>query len=147
MKIVKDDLWISRDSIILVSGNSFITKEDKLVMGKGAARQMKDRLPGIDLYLGNYIRNTCEHLGFYGVALATNCANGVFQTKFHFKDNSKLEIIKQSVYVLNKFLEEYPDFKVSMNYPGIGLGNLKEEQVYPIIVNLSNRITIYKKDI
>ena len=33
-----------------------------------------------------------------------------------------------------------------MNYLGIGLGNLNEEQVYPIIANLSSRVTVYKKD-
>ena len=35
MKIIKDDLWNSRDRIILVSGNSFIGSKGELVMGKG----------------------------------------------------------------------------------------------------------------
>lgn len=144
MKIVKKDLWISRDSLILTSGNSFITKKGKLVMGRGAAKQARNKFPDLDWYLGNYIYSTCGHLGFYGVALDINQANGVFQTKFHFKNNSTLEIIKQSVYVLNMFLESYPNLTVSMNYPGIGLGNLNEEQVYPVIVNLSNRVTVYR---
>ena len=52
---------------IIVTGNSFLTSEMKLVMGRGAALQLKRKEPGIDLVFGEKIHKTCGHLGFYGL--------------------------------------------------------------------------------
>ena len=56
MRIVKGNLWDSKDSLILVTGNSYIRKDGTLVMGRGAALELKTMIPGIDKRLGQKIK-------------------------------------------------------------------------------------------
>jgi len=158
MKLVKGNLWDSKDGIILVTCNSYIRKDGALVMGRGAALEMKNRYPQIDYRFGKMIKYYSKHLGYYGILIldpnataaeyiSTSPKMGVFQVKYHFKDLADLTLIRQSTYELMSTLEltHFPR-TVSMNFPGIGYGGLKREDVIPIISMLPDEVTIYEKE-
>ena len=161
MKIVKGSLWDSTDDLILVTCNSYIKKDGSLVMGRGAALEMKMKYPNIDKDFGNILSykydGVPEHLT-YGVTLVCGFPYlntqpelemgivskklfGVFQVKYHYKDDANLDLIRFSTEMLCGIFG-----KASMNFPGIGFGHLQYKDVLPIVEKLPDNVTLYMKD-
>lgn len=142
-----DNLWNSKDDIILVTANSYINQRGELVMGRGAALELKTMHPELPKIFGEMIKNCCGHMGYYGY-LAYNYYKGkiygIFQVKYHFKDNAHLKLIEKSTSDLCKFANTTTS-KISMNFPGIGYGRLLKKDVLPIIERLPDNVTIYYK--
>ena len=152
MKIIRGNLWDSKDTAILVTANSYVNKRGRLVMGRGAALELKNRQPNIDFVFGTMISNNYYHLGKYGLLLFEDLQEkrvyGVFQVKYHYKDQADLELIDFSCKVLNYTLNYTPLIQgdVSMNFPGIGYGGRTVDEILPIISTLSDKVSIYIKD-
>ncbi|HRQ42375.1 MAG TPA: hypothetical protein PLD25_31040 [Chloroflexota bacterium] len=51
------DVWTAyvAADLFLITTNATITVQGALVMGRGIARQAKERFPGLDIALGGYI--------------------------------------------------------------------------------------------
>lgn len=133
------DLW-------LFTGNSYITRDGRLVMGKGIAKQVLDKFPGVDGYFGGII----PHLGKYGVerCMIPNVYPyqlGVFQVKTNFKYAATPDLIRLSCQVLvGAHIRHHPNMVVHMNYPGIGNGRLSIETVRPIISILPDNVHVWR---
>lgn len=126
---------------ILITTNSVIKADKRLVMGAGIAKYYRDNYRDLDLDFGlsvyglgpNYgIVESSKHEYLYG-----------FQTKVDWRDNSTLEIIKRSLYLLDNLMkkERATSFTTDViNWyitpPGCGLGNLKKQDVYPLIQSI-----------
>ena len=131
-----------KNSLILVTTNSFIKRNGCLTMGAGSAKQCRDKFPNIDLILGTQIK----HLSIYGLIVSSDWTSfnvGFFQTKTDWKLNSDLKLIKYSFECLNKWMDNHNGVPVHLVYPGINNGCLKEEDVFPIIPQLEN-LNIWK---
>lgn len=139
MILKQGNLFDSFDDIILVTANSYINKSGALVMGRGAALQLKIIHPAIDVVFGSMI----EHLSLYGIRLvmAGDKMYGVFQVKYDFKSPAELDLIAYSVSKLKSYLTSSKT--VSMNFPGIGYGRLFASNVFPIISSLPNNVSVY----
>lgn len=153
MKIINADIINSctNDTILLFTGNSYIGKTG-LAMGQGLALQIKLLYPSIPVALGAKIMQTCGHLGKYCVQFPFHSLMpvydrqiGAFQTKYHFKDKSDLKLIRESTEYLMGFMDKF-SYKIALNFPGVGLGGLSVEQVYPIISILPDTVSIYVDD-
>lgn len=156
MKLVKGNLWDSKDDVILVTGNSYIRKDGGLVMGRGAAKELLDSYPYLQQNFGEQITNSCGSMGKYGLLFKSIVyylfvperkkvvkTYGVFQVKYHFRADAELELIQYSTDMLTKC--SLPgDVTFSMNFPGIGWGRLKREDVLPILQKLPDCVTIYE---
>lgn len=146
MKVVKKrlDFWPrpTGNNIYLFTGNSYITANGALVMGRGAALQVRSRYPGIDVEFGDRI----EHLSTYGIVVIPKYNIGVFQVKDHFSKAARPDLIAYSAAVLHNWLlvEERREFQVHMNFPGIGNGKLEKRQVMPLIEDLPSNVTVYE---
>ena len=152
MKLKYGELFDSTDDVLLVTANSYITKDGRLVMGRGAALEMKTKFPGFDSKAGKRILESCGHLGKYGVELFTYNYKyeltllGIFQVKYNFKDKADLELIKYSTDKLISIIPELEDLgyeKISMNFPAIKNGRLNFEDVLPIVSILPDNVTLY----
>lgn len=135
-------------NVLLVTTNQYIKKDGSLVMGAGAALQLKQLCPGVDYHFG--------HFGFikdypvdYFFKKWDNVKPylGYFNVKDHFKDKASLERIKIST---NALLEMATDevgrnLTIFLNYPGIGNGKLKREDVEPIISVLPDNVHVWIK--
>ena len=143
MPTFKTGEMFSAPGFIIVTTNSFLTSEVKVVMGRGAAWQLKRKIPGIEKTFGKMILDTCGHLGKYGLMFHGNY--GAAQVKYHFKEMADLDLIEFSMIKLS--LEAKKDQKTifNINYPGIGNGRLKESEVKPALRMLPDNVHVWKK--
>lgn len=128
-----------RCDALLVTTNAYKRADGSVVMGRGAALQLTELLPGIDLDFGRQI----HHLKPYGLVWAEKhelelddwlVPNiGAFQVKRSFRDEADLDLIETSCVKLAKWCAAHPKFKVRINFPGIGNGGLDERLVTPIL--------------
>jgi hypothetical protein len=147
MRLVTGDLWseLGHAGLILVTTNAVVTRSGRLVMGRGAAREARDRFPGLDADLGAVILGLPSP---YGVALARGDYHpvtwlGAFQVKRHWKDRAQLDLIAFSVERLAAITNRYA--RIAMNFPGIGNGGLWSEVVLPLLQKLPNHVFIYHR--
>lgn len=123
------DIWTApKGEWIVITTNSYIKKDGKLAMGKGVAKEALNKYPMIDQILGEYINETCKHLGFYGIAIITRYNLIALQTKYYFNEISSIELINKSISKLKRIMPE--SGKINMVFPGIGYGQLSPEKVY-----------------
>ena len=142
MKLCTGNMWTIFDTTdhFIFTGNAFIRKDGALVMGRGIAREVRDRHPGQDLYFGGRI----THLQPYHLILGDHF--GVFQVKHHFSDTADLGLIGHSVIVLAKAAKDAPTERFDMNFPGIGNGHLAYNDVLPLLENLPDNVHIWTFD-
>lgn len=128
--------------IYLVTTNSYIRKDGALVMGRGAAKQLAGMYPRLPYLLGDRI----EHLGEYNIGVLTDKHSGLslgaFQVKFNFADAADLDLITRSRDELHRLAVE--DGRVfHVNFPGIGNGRLKYDDVFPIMQSLPDNVCVW----
>ena len=159
MIIIQEELWKNPGfpGLIVITGNGTIGRNGKLIMGRGAAKQAKDRIKGIDRECGAIARAyvplaTSTGYSQYGFMIVREPTDekigfGVFQVKWHYAENACLDMIERSAKLLNKYALENPDTNIRMNFPGIGAGKLKFEEVEPIVVKelTAHNLTICTK--
>ena len=143
------NMWTAFDEValFLLTTNSTIKRNGVLVMGRGIARQARDRFPGLDAALGKQILSTCGNQGQYGLLVSPRWPEarlGAFQGKRHYAQPASLELIRHSTAVLCAWCIEHPDASVHLNFPGIGNGRLRREDVLPIIAQLPDQVTIWE---
>ena len=129
--------------IYLFTGNTTITKDKRLVMGRGGAKEVRDTYPGIDKRIS--INS--------GVSFTTIDPNwkiydeiqyiGYFKVKEHYRDKAKLSLIRHSTQELDWFAKEFPNNTFHMNFPGIGAGGLPYEEVLEIVLPLPDNVILY----
>lgn len=134
--------------LFLITTNSTLKKSSQgLVMGRGIARQAKERFPGLDIALGKQIQANYGNLGVYGLLVSPRWPDaklGAFQVKRHYSQPATLGLIRQSTAALCTWCSQHPDARVALNFPGIGNGRLRREDVLPIIAQLPTQITIWE---
>ncbi|HRQ42154.1 MAG TPA: hypothetical protein PLD25_29900 [Chloroflexota bacterium] len=142
-------MWSIYDEadLFLITANATTTTRGALVMGRGIARQAKERFPGLDATLGGHIQALCSNQGIYGLLVSPRwpaAKLGAFQVKRHYSQPAIMELIQRSTAALCAWCVEHPDAIVHLNYPGIGNGRLRRENVLPIIAQLPEQVTIWE---
>ncbi len=145
MKLINDKLdytGTSTGNFRICTGNSYITKEHKVVMGRGAALEVRDNFPSIDLIFANNI----THLTDYSLIMNLGWRIGLFQVKYHFRDAADLGLIQNSTKALAEVARAFPQTTFDMNYPGIGNGKLqnKESIIQSMLEALPNNVHVFK---
>ncbi len=139
------NLWDLEDKadVIVVSTNSFINKDGKLVMGRGIALEAANRYPELPELFGQKI----PHLGVYGLVIVKLKGKlfGAFQVKKHFRDKADPELIRRASKSLKDFATENSGFTVYMNFPGIGYGRLahRKEDIREILSVLPDNVYVF----
>jgi len=132
--------------LLLFTANSVLTRSGALVMGAGAARALRDRIPGVDRVLGRRLA-AAGAPAVYGllVVRGRRIRIGAFQTKRHWREPSDLELIRLATRRLLAYLEDHPEVRrVDLNFPGVGLGGLSERTVRPILEALPPFVHVWK---
>ena len=144
MPIFKTGEMFRATGYLIVTTNSFLTSEVKLVMGRGAAWVLKIKVPGIDRIFGKMISETCGHLGRYG--LLFHQRYGALQVKYRFDEKARVDLIEFSLEKLAEKAEEYPKSIFNINYPGIGNGWLNKREVGPLLGILPENVFVWEKE-
>ena len=130
---------------IIVTTNSFLTSEMKLVMGRGAAWQLKLKVPGIDRIFGEMIHERCGHLGCYGLIFHERY--GAAQVKYRFSEKATPGLIRISMTMLSSKANRDRSSIFNINFPGIGNGGLKKHQVESFLRILPDNVHVWEKEV
>jgi hypothetical protein len=138
------DIWTRYgldDEVILVPTNSTLKTTNELVMGAGAALHATWKEPDIATRFGRKLMETNslilwdEAWDIWG-----------FQSKYHWKDDSDLDLITSSVNMLNYLALSYPLATFNLCWPGIGFGKLTKATTKPILDNLPDNVVVWSFD-
>ncbi len=164
MILESGDMWsiLEVTNLFLITSNSTIKKNGALVMGRGLAREARDRVPGLDLEAGRAVtRSAIAGRSDYGLVILPTCPFGLFQVKRAFKQPALLPLIERATFDLLKLLERARDgyarspwsphepfhlLRVDLNFPGIGNGGLGRDDVLPIIASLPDIVHVWEKE-
>lgn len=135
--------------LFCITTNSYINKDRQLVMGRGIALEMKRLVPGIAALAGETLLGAGGAVGQcslrYGLAVvqppSIDTKIGLFQVKYHFRDNADLELIEHSVAALSAVAGNYR--QIELNYPGIGWGGLDRAAVAPLLAELPDNVRVW----
>ncbi len=158
MPITRGELWqpTEHPAVYVVTTNASVNARGELVMGRGAARQAVQRIPGIskeaaeivDYRLG--LLNRAEKP--YGFVLVRQprpeegkYGFGIFQVKQAWDQLAKIPLISLSMNILRMYALEKKHITIRMNYPGIGNGGLPKGQVSLLLQDLPENLHIFYK--
>jgi hypothetical protein len=147
MKLIKGLLnyrepWTLPD-IYLFTGNPIRKRNGAIVMGRGAAQDVRDTYPGVDKVFGDKLKNR-PLANLVWVTIRAKQHIGWFKVKNHWQNKANLELIEASVDDLNRIAFNNPNVTFHMNYPGIGNGHLDVNAVQPLLERLPNNVWVYK---
>jgi|GEM_PF-1035847 len=128
------------DDVYLFTGNPVRKTNGAIVMGRGAALQVRDTYPGVDQALGKAIE---PGRGLAFVDLNPSQKLGWFQVKDHWRDDAKLDLIASSSKELAALAQANPQTTYHLNAPGIGNGRLGWNDVEPILQELPGNVKVY----
>lgn len=136
---------VDEDNIYLFTANAFVRKDGALVMGRGAAKQVRDLYPQVQYELGSHIKRLDKSSGRYLISVSHSAGFPIyaFQVKYNFSDDADLELIRSSTELLGQTARTNPGKKFHINYPGVGNGKLAIELVKPLLENLPDNVFLY----
>jgi len=145
MILEKGNMWSvwGKTDLFLFTSNPIVNKDGLAVMGRGIARQLADRHPEVRREFGRYLTDPdptfyfCDRLGVFDNQLV-----GFFMVKNHWREPANLDVIKNSTSELRLMADHYD--RVDLNFPGIGNGRLKREEVLPIIEHLPDNVHVWE---
>lgn len=152
MILEKGNMWdcFGKVDLFLVTTNPIVTKAGKCVMGRGIAKEMSDRYPEVPFALAGVITYSSDPTyKFCGdIGKVDNQQIGYFMVKDHWIEPAKLSIINASVVALllklDYMIKYKPDCTVALNFPGIGNGKLKREDVLPLLEVLPDNVHVWE---
>jgi hypothetical protein len=130
-------------NVYLFSGNNTIKKNGAVVMGRGAARQCRDRYPGIDHAFGAALKQD-PYAHLLWLELYHNQHLGWFKVKHAWNEPAVRRLIERSASELAIEAEKRRNTIFHMNYPGIGNGTLDIKEVEPLLACLPDNVILYK---
>lgn len=155
------DMWSAFDEadlFCITTNSTIIEKPEKvagklvtkklLVMGRGIAGRAKLHYPLLPEMWGRRIVDG----GKYGLIMdaqwdtsAMSYAKlAAFQTKYHWRNPSPIELVAYSISMLKKVAEENPNKSIHLPFPGIGNGGLNPFDVKPLLDNLPENVTVWR---
>lgn len=149
----------SKTKLLVFTANGVITNNKKLVMGAGIAKTIKEQYPDIDSWFGQAMvgnprlliptvtkHNEDVYVYKYGLlrGVYNEQAIAALQTKLHFSTPSPLELVKQSLLILeNATKDNYEEVHLTM--PGVGYGKLPLRDVLPLVERLPDNFHVWSK--
>jgi hypothetical protein len=130
-------------NVYLFTGNGIIKNNGGIVMGRGAALQVRNRYLGVDKAFGSLIAaNPTAYVLMH--KLVAKQYIGWFKVKNHWQQPADLKLIEKATGILSIIAKDYPIHTYHMNFPGVGNGRLNDAQVMPIIESLPDNVWIYR---
>ncbi|GEM_PF-2385044 len=142
------DIWTVYDQtdLLVITTNSTVKANGALVMGRGVAQQARDRIRGLDRYLGRQIESTCGSRGEYNLltAIWPRVRIGALQVKYHYTHPADPELIARSLAALRTWIATHHPRRVDMVFPGIGNGKLRRADVLPLLQSLPPLVHVWE---
>jgi hypothetical protein len=141
---VQADLWslVPADATVITT-NGTIKSNGACVMGRGCAKEARDRFPGIDKILGKSIAligNIVAPLGVWGIYNIV-----AFPVKHSWSDEADPKLINKSVLELLVYANFMALESIILPRPGCGNGKLNWGDVKPLLAPLDDRFIVVSK--
>jgi hypothetical protein len=136
------DFWTIPADLRCITTNGALRRNGNAIMGKGVALETRKRYHDIEAILGSFINKYGNHVFCLGYNLIS------FPTKYHWKQDSDIELIKRSAQELVTLLKNNPARRVLLTRPGCGSGNLKWSEIKIVIQDIlaDNKFIIAYQD-
>lgn len=147
MKLRTGDMWsvFEEADFFCITTNAQTRKDGALVMGRGIAKQAIERFPRLPYWAGGILADRGLVGQEYNILdMRPGSKFLLFQVKYHWKDEADLALIERSTGRLSHYAATYPMYQFHLNFPGIGNGRLKREDVLPIIEVLPDNVTVWE---
>ena len=156
------DMFEDDCDITVITTNASKKVNGEIVMGRGAAKRATELYPHIAHDFGmclpddrrvpatkdSEIPSYIYPYGFFVTNTINKenliCRMGAFQVKYGWWQQASLELIEISTVLLNTFARDNSTFRINMNYPGIGNGWLKIEDVAPLLETLPDNVNVWR---
>lgn len=129
---VTGDLWTYRsglgNTIRIITTNGTVKANGAMVMGRGCARQARDRFPGLDMRLGRWVKAKGNV-----PLICSDLKLMTFPVKDRWDHAAKLSLIRDSAIQLAASAGADPDTVYVLPRPGCGNGWLRWEKVKPVL--------------
>lgn len=138
-KLHKGNLWDFANKTgyrIFIMSNGTVKQNGANVMGRGCAKEAKDRFPELPLVLGELLKKwyKAQDTTTPPILWLEAYNLGVFPTKFQWYAKADLALIAESAKALRDMADEYHwSEKIVLPWPGCGSGGLKRQDVEPIL--------------
>ncbi len=143
MKETTGNLWEAEADLRVITTNPIVrTSDGAAVMGRGCAREAKERITGLEYHFGKLLK---EHGN--RVMRLTNPKKGAalasFPVKNHWKEAAVPALIECSARQLVELADKFGYEKIVLPRPGSGNGKLSWEDVRPLLADvLDDRFTV-----
>lgn len=143
-------MWdiFGKTGLFLITTNPIRRKDGAVVMGRGIAKEAALRFPELPFDFGRRLDPAV--VGYQACASPTGVIKtydqqevGFFMVKRHWKEAAVPEIIDDSVVDLMEWAC-HSFARIDLNFPGIGNGKLKREDVLPIIERLPDNVHVWE---
>jgi hypothetical protein len=124
------DLWDFHrqpNAVACITTNGFVKKNGECVMGRGCAKEARDKFQGLAGLLGGRILTKGNHVHLLPRALVS------FPTKHVWWEKSDLKLIEQSARELKVLAVAQPDVTFYLPRPGCANGQLDWADVKPVL--------------
>lgn len=145
------DMWstLGKTDLFCITTNSMVRQDGRLVMGRGIAKQAIQRFPHLHMIAGSQITHGCGSGGRYGLIQVPGLYNstriGLYQVKYHWRDRADLALILHSARRLRHLMNIHTEWRVDLNFPGIGNGHLDVGSIKGILdETLSDKVHIWR---
>jgi hypothetical protein len=142
------DIWTvyEQTDLLVITTNSTVKANGALVMGRGVAQQARDRMRGLDRYLGRQIAATCGSRGEYNLltAIWPGVHIAALQVKYHYTHPADPALITRSLAALAAWIATHHPRRVDMVFPGIGNGKLHRADVLPLLQHLPALVHVWE---
>ena len=144
-------MWASDSAFAyVITTNGTVKKDGTLVMGAGIARQAREMFPGLDVALGQIVKergNTpvvCKG-ALDGDESGLSIVLITMPTKHNYFEDSDIKLIEESANRLMELADLHGISDIAMPRPGCGNGKLDwETQVKPVLSEiLDDRFVVY----
>lgn len=134
MREANADLWAVQAQARCITTNGSIRKDGRAVMGRGCALQAKARYPGVDRYLGMELARVGNH-----VTVLMDAGQWLllsFPVKHVWSEPADHSLVERSARELVALADTEGWKRVVLPRPGCGNGQLRWEQVKPLLEGL-----------
>ena len=140
MKELTGDLWEVEADARVITTNGAVRKDGQAVTGRGVALQAKERWPIVASRLGAHLRvhgNVPSILSVHEGPLIS------LPVKHHWRERADLSLIRLSLQLLVKLVDDFGLQRVVLPRPGCGNGGLSWPDVKPLLeAQLDDRFTV-----
>jgi hypothetical protein len=144
---VNGNMWRDTGDAFVVTTNGIVKRNGAAVMGAGVALYARETFPGIDMRLGQLLKqhgNRVFNMGTYESPVGKPQRVVTFPTKKDWKDPSDPNLILKSCAELIEMTDEFGWSRVILPPVGTGNGGLNTEYVREMLEPiLDNRFVVY----